>query len=157
MMVLNNKKGFSLMELLLSITVLALISALFFPTFFGGGKEALKEARKSTMMSAFQNTLSGAQIMLSIAYSKDLKIIGDLEENQTDLENKNLSNYCSMSTRVFRVRDNVYVFGAKMNTERNGVEVYYSEGTIYTPSNAQRVGITPADLESLWQTLYQEN
>ena len=65
-----NRKGFTLMELLLVVAVLAIVAAAAAPTFFGGAQDAMNEAKKASMMSAYQNTMSGANMLTAIAASK---------------------------------------------------------------------------------------
>ncbi len=58
------------MELLLVVAVLAIVAAAAAPTFFGGATEAMNEARRSSYLSAYTNTLSGASMYVSILASK---------------------------------------------------------------------------------------
>ena len=58
-----NKKGFTLMELLLVVAILAIVAAAAAPTFTSGASDALKEARKSAFLAAYQNTVTGAHMM----------------------------------------------------------------------------------------------
>lgn len=150
---INNKQGFTLMELLLTVFILIIVAATMMPTFFGGGREVLNETRKNSMLMAYQNTLSGTQLMLAIAYNKATKLIGDLDKEQESMENKLLSFYAPMAARSFSLEKKTYTFGAKMNEAGDGVVVYYSEGPTYSPENSQRVGLGDADLKALWETL----
>ncbi|NCB46810.1 prepilin-type N-terminal cleavage/methylation domain-containing protein [bacterium] len=67
---MRNRKGFTLMELLLVVAVLAIVAAAAAPTFFSGATEAINEAKRSSFLSAYQNTLSGANLLVSIEASK---------------------------------------------------------------------------------------
>lgn len=59
---MRNRKGFTLMELLLVVAVLAIVAAAAAPTFFGGAAEAMNEARKSSFMAAYTNASSAANM-----------------------------------------------------------------------------------------------
>ncbi len=104
-----NKKGFTLMELLLVVAVLAIVAAAAAPTFFGGAQEAMQEAKKSSFMSAYQNTLSGANLMVSIAASQ-----GNLPDGTADVDlsvegalisGKKLDDFAPAASRNFALND----------------------------------------------------
>ena len=95
-----NRKGFTLMELLLVVAVLAIVAAAAAPTFFGGAQEAMNEAKKSSFMSAYQNTISGANIFLSIEASKGNSV--DNDSLQTALE-----NYAPVAGRAYALNENL--------------------------------------------------
>ncbi len=65
-----NKKGFTLMELLLVVAVLAIVAAAAAPAFFGGATDAVNEAKRSQFLSAYSNTLSGANMHIAIMTSQ---------------------------------------------------------------------------------------
>ena len=65
-----NKKGFTLMELLLVVAILAIVAAAAAPTFSQGASDALREARKSSFLAAYQNTVTGAHMMVALGASK---------------------------------------------------------------------------------------
>ena len=114
-----NRKGFTLMELLLVVAVLAIVAAAAAPTFFGGAQDAMNEARKSSFMSAYQNTLSGANIYVSLQASKGIQV----ETN--DLQN-HLNDYCPEASRKFELGTEDSLKGtltATMNTTSRAVEV----------------------------------
>ncbi len=67
---MNKRSGFTLMELLLVVAVLAIVAAAAVPTFFGGAAEAMKEARKSRIASAYTNLFSQANMAASVAMAK---------------------------------------------------------------------------------------
>jgi prepilin-type N-terminal cleavage/methylation domain-containing protein len=64
------KQGFTLVELLLVVAILAIVAAAASPTFFQGAQEALAEARKAPFLAAYQNTVSGANTALSTALTR---------------------------------------------------------------------------------------
>lgn len=68
---MNTKRGFTLMELLLVVAVLAIVAAAAAPTFFGGAKDALREARKANVSSAFSNLMSEATMSASLQMAKN--------------------------------------------------------------------------------------
>ena len=97
------KKGFTLMELLLVVAVLAIVAAAAAPTFFGGAQEAMEEAKKSSFMSAYQNTMSGANLMVSIAASQGNIPTGacQLDSDSLTWAANNLSHYAPVASRQF--------------------------------------------------------
>lgn len=122
-----NKKGFTLMELLLVVAVLAIVAAAAAPTFFGGAQEALNEAKKSNMNAAYQNALTGANIMLGIAASKGTPLAGNLDKTQTGFD-KTLADYTPISARTFKADGGTFVFGAEMTTDGKTLLVGYVAG-----------------------------
>lgn len=58
------------MELLLVVAVLAIVAAAAAPTFFGGAKQAMDEARKSTFMAAWSQVMSQGSMTTSIEMAK---------------------------------------------------------------------------------------
>ena len=95
-----NRKGFTLMELLLVVAVLAIVAAAAAPTFFGGAQEAMNEAKKSSFMSAYQNTISGANIYLSIEASKGNTVTNDSLQTA-------LNTYAPLAGRAYALNDTV--------------------------------------------------
>ena len=92
---MRNRKGFTLMELLLVVAVLAIVAAAAAPTFFGGAAEAMNEAKKSSFLSAYQNTLSGANLYLSIEAAKGNATV--------TLDETNLAKYAPLTSRYFEL------------------------------------------------------
>ena len=92
-----NKKGFTLMELLLVVAVLAIVAAAAAPTFFNGSQEALQEAKKASFLSAYQNALSGANIYISIEVSKGNTVNSEKLTNSID-------TYAPAATRAFNLQ-----------------------------------------------------
>ena len=95
-----NRKGFTLMELLLVVAVLAIVAAAAAPTFFGGAQEAMNEAKKASFMSAYQNTISGANIYLSIEASKGNTVSNDTLQNALD-------TYAPVAGRAYALNENL--------------------------------------------------
>lgn len=124
------KKGFTLMELLLVVAVLAIVAAAAAPTFFGGAKEAMEEAKKASFMSAYQNTLSGANLMLSIGASQgNMPTVGDDLSTVTTLTGKNLNEYAPAAARSFDLGNNYTgVLTAKYSTVNNVTAAYVYNG-----------------------------
>lgn len=148
-----NKKGFTLMELLLVVAVLAIVAAAAAPTFFGGAQEAMDEARKASMHSAYQNTVSGANMMLSIAASKGLAAGKDTDlETTAIVGTSTMKLYAPEAARTFKSAKNTeYVFRAKMDSNGVGVIItaYKKEGTV-----EQTPAIDDASkLETLWTNI----
>lgn len=123
------KKGFTLMELLLVVAVLAIVAAAAAPTFFGGAKEAMDEARKSSFMSAYQNTISGANLLMGIAASQGTVPTKDAVLTFTDKSNteKKLEDYAPRAARVFTNKNGKsYIFSAVYNG--TDVDIVYDAG-----------------------------
>lgn len=114
-----NKKGFTLMELLLVVAILAIVAAAAAPTFTSGASDALKEARKSGFLSAYQNTVTGAHMMVALAASKgsDTADIGLDQATSAGYEH-NLDYYAPIATRQFKnSKGTVYTLGAAVTSE----------------------------------------
>ncbi len=135
-----NRKGFTLMELLLVVAVLAIVAAAAAPTFFGGAKDAMNEARKSSFMSAYQNTISGANMLVAVAASQGKTIAeGELTFTDNYGKTKVLADYVPVSARFFNVIDDTKTraFTAKMGAN-NTVVISYGE----TTGNAEPTTVT---------------
>ena len=119
-----NKRAFTLMELLLTITVLAIVGTSTIPTFFGGAKETLEDAKKSNMHSAYQNARTGANILISIATAKDKLLSGNLDNLTEDSEIKNLEQYAPATSRTFIGKNgSKFVFGANVIQTTEGKSI----------------------------------
>ncbi len=158
-----NRKGFTLMELLLVVAVLAIVAAAAAPTFFGGAQDAMNEAKKASMMSAYQNTMSGANMLTSIAASKGVLpttagvLTVNLPKNDgtTGTDNKTIADYAPLAARIFtNIAGTKYAFGAYY--DGNKVVAFYNtcDGT-NEPTYAQANVINDAntDLEAKWKSL----
>ena len=135
-----NRKGFTLMELLLVVAVLAIVAAAAAPTFFGGAQEAMEEAKKSTFLSAYQNTLSGANLMVSIAASQGKTPSGDADIDLTAADplgtGKTLNDYAPEAARTFNL-DDTYKGALKATyvASKKGVYVYYNGNPVELEPN----------------------
>ncbi len=121
-----NKKGFTLMELLLVVAILAIVAAAAAPTFTSGASDALKEARKSAFLAAYQNTVTGAHMMIALAASKGYDVgVESVElDNFTEIKDPNNSSktlvhkleyYAPLATRQFKnSKGTIYSLGAKV-------------------------------------------
>ena len=63
----KNKKAFTLLELLLIVAVLSIVAIAAAPFFFEGSRDSLSQARKSSFLRAYQHTMTGAQMMITLA------------------------------------------------------------------------------------------
>lgn len=114
---MRNRKGFTLMELLLVVAVLAIVAAAAAPTFFGGASEAMNEAKKSSFLSAYQNTLSGANLYLSVEAAKGNAGTAVLDEG-------NLAKYAPLASRYYELSADVKGnLSAQLNSATKAVEV----------------------------------
>lgn len=159
-----NRKAFTLMELLLTIAVLIIVAASTAPTFFGGAKEVLDDAKKSNMRTAYQNTRTGANILISIATAKAKSISGNLDTINEDSELKKLESYASIASRVFEGKNgNKYVFGAKAikdSADKDICILTYVEGEdpkadgtpIAEPNSSEQTILE--NLNTLWDTVF---
>ncbi len=158
------RKAFTLLELLLTIAVLAIVAASSIPTFLGGAKEVLEDAKKSNMCTAYQNTRTGANILISIATAKAKSISGNLDTISEDSELKKLENYVSIASRVFEGKNgNKYVFGAKAIKDSSGKDLCIltyvegedpkADGTPIAEPNASDQTILE-NLNTLWETVF---
>lgn len=153
-----NRKGFTLMELLLVVAVLAIVAAAAAPTFFGGAQDAMNEAKKASMMSAYQNTMSGANMLTAIAASKGVlpTTAGELSvtlPNETTA--KTIADYTPLAARVFtNISGKKYAFGAYF--DGNKVVAFYNEtnGTTEpTLSTTNLISDANTDLETKWNNI----
>lgn len=72
---MKKRSGFTLMELLLVVAVLAIVAAAAAPTFFGGAADAMKEARKARIASAFTQLFSEANMAAAVAQAKGEAVV----------------------------------------------------------------------------------
>ena len=149
-----NKKGFTLMELLLVVAILAIVAAAAAPTFTSGASDALKEARKSAFLAAYQNTVTGAHMMIALAASKGYDVAskvdnnGSIElDNFTEIKNGTGNNaetlvhkfdyYAPLATRQFKNSNgDIYSLGAKVIKATTGNKLYIT----YKKSDTTAVG-----------------
>ena len=157
-----NRKGFTLMELLLVVAVLAIVAAAAAPTFFGGAQDAMNEAKKASYMSAYQNAISGANMLTAIAASKGvLPSAAGLLSLTIDGDAKTIANYAPLAARTFKNRagNKTYVFGASViqdGTSGYKVVAFYSEGATEPTSVGTEI-VDPNDatngLEAKWKAI----
>lgn len=113
---MRNRKGFTLMELLLVVAVLAIVAAAAAPTFFGGAAEAINEAKRSQFLSAYQNVISGANVMMSIEAAKG----NVLNKTQFGTE---FPNFVPAAARTFNNGTAERILSANISTD-NEIIVY---------------------------------
>ncbi len=120
-----NKKGFTLMELLLVVAVLAIVAAAAAPAFFSGAAEAVKEAKRAQFLSAYSNSLSAANMYMSIKASKGGSITaGNIAETE-------LIKYVPAAARTFKKEDNSSVL-LTVDYNENGTVTVKAGGTAVT-------------------------
>lgn len=165
-----NKKGFTLMELLLVVAVLAIVAAAAAPTFFGGAQEAMEEAKKASMYSAYQNCISGANMLIAIAASKGVVPTADGvlqwsdptltktdKNDEPESKIKTLNYYSPVAGRVFTDKNgiNSYIFSARYNATARNVDIYCGKGTADANAIAGgKINVatdTKAALEDYWK------
>lgn len=125
------RKGFTLMELLLVVAILAIVAAAAAPTFTSGASDALKEARKSGFLSAYQNTVTGAHMMIALGASKGYDATNinlDSTAIITPIATLTLDYYAPIATRQFKNnKGNAYTLGARV-TEDHKLVIVYKQG-----------------------------
>ena len=134
-----NKKGFTLMELLLVVAILAIVAAAAAPTFTSGASDALKEARKSAFLAAYQNTVTGAHMMIALAASKgydlaskvtdgnkgELDSLGQITDTESKVVVYEFGYYAPLATRQFKnSKGDIYSLGAKIVKTDAGNKLY---------------------------------
>ena len=152
-----NRKGFTLMELLLVVAVLAIVAAAAAPTFFGGAQEAMDEAKKASMMSAYQNTISGSNMLMAMAASKGISPTANtVPVNFGTADAEKLTYFTPAAARVFtNAKGASYIFSAKYDDTNKKIVITYGQGT------ADTAATTPVPdgenvakiLENLWTAI----
>ena len=158
------KKAFTLMELLLSIAVLAIVAASAIPTFFGGAKEAIEDARKANMHTAYQRARTGANLLIGIVTARADTLSGNLDCITEDDHNKSLNFYSPISSRIFEGKNgSKFVFGANISQDSNGKNICtmtYVSGEDPTQTGIQVAEPDATDyvvheaLNTLWETVF---
>lgn len=149
---MKKKTGFTLVELLLVVAILAIVAAAASPTFFAGAQEALAEARKAPFLAAYQNTVSGANTALSTAMSR-----GETVDNTGIIPR--FQNYAPISSRTFKDEiGNNYTMSAYFDRGNNEVIVYagpYVSNDVEPSTNAAYTVTdpTPDGLNQFWKDL----
>ncbi len=151
------KHGFTLMELLLSVAILAIIAVAVAPAWNEGSQQALDESKKGAFCSAFQNTVSGANLMMGVmltrygktsdkgsGYKNEFLPTGlslDAQKQFTYKENKkdiikNLNYYAPVSNRRFKnLKDKEFFISAKIGDNQT-VVLYYVESNGYVQNSS---------------------
>ncbi len=93
------------MELLLVVAILAIVAAAAAPTFSGGASDALREARKSAFLAAYQNAVTGAHMMVALGASKGYDA-ADINLDETPIITGQttlvMEYYAPVATRQFK-------------------------------------------------------
>jgi prepilin-type N-terminal cleavage/methylation domain-containing protein len=149
---MNNNSGFTLVELLLVVAILAIVAAAASPTFFAGAQEALAEARKAPFLSAYQNAVSGANTALSTALTR-----GEMPDESGVIPR--FTDYTPISARTFKDEEgNNYTMSAYYN--RTDKEVIIYAGAYISNNNEPSANSgypvtdpTPDGLTRFWKDL----
>ena len=146
---MRNRKGFTLMELLLVVAVLAIVAAAAAPTFFSGASEAMNEARKSSFMAAYTNASSAANMNAAL-YATGAK--GAVVTAPTIIQ---LMENSPFATRIFT--NNAGKFGlifAQYNPGTKSIDVKYTTTLSNTRPTADvtadTAGTAITDVSAAW-------
>jgi prepilin-type N-terminal cleavage/methylation domain-containing protein len=156
-----NKKGFTLMELLLVVAILAIVAAAAAPTFSQGASDALREARKSSFLAAYQNTVTGAHMMVALGASKgydaksiylDNAALIPAEGNTT----YKLDYYAPLATRQFKNDSgNDFTLSARVDENHKLIIIYQAGLTAPTSGGTDIVINTDSTtaLNTAWKAI----
>lgn len=145
---MRNRKGFTLMELLLVVAVLAIVAAAAAPTFFSGASEAMNEARKSSFMAAYTNASSAANMNAAL-YATGAK--GSVV---TEPSIAQLMENSPLNTRIFT--DNAGKFGlifAEYNSTTKSIDVKYTTLGATRPTAEATTGTAITDVSAAWTAI----
>ncbi len=121
------------MELLLVVAVLAIVAAAAAPAFFSGATEAMNEAKRAQFLSAYSNSLSAANMYMSIKASKGDPITpGNISEDE-------LKKYVPAAARTFKNEKDILVL---LTVD------YNADGTV-----AVKAGGTAVTADTTWAAL----
>ena len=155
-----NRKAFTLMELLLVVSIVAIVAAASAPMFSSGSEDAVREAKRASFLRAYQNTISGANLMMGLLltnYTQSKKGQSNASYaragfltpglsldalNQWKVGNKgecvNLNYYSPILSRMFKdLNGHQYFFSAKFGDNQD-LLIYYVD-----VSNNNRPDQTP--------------
>ena len=149
------RHGFTLMELLLAVAILAIIVVAVAPAWTTGSQQALEESRKTAFCSSYQNTVFAANLMMGVMLNNYTatsnngrtdkeKYNGKMlpeglsldSKNQFVFKNnsepKNLNYYAPVSSRTFTNLKNKSFFISAKTGPNQTVILYYVETDGYS-------------------------
>lgn len=146
---MRNRKGFTLMELLLVVAVLAIVAAAAAPTFFSGASEAMNEARKSSFMAAYTNASSAANMNAAL-YATGAKEGGVVTEPSI----AHLMENSPLDTRIFTDNDGKFgLIFAEYNSGTKSIDVKYTALSEDRPTEEGSTGTAITDVSAAWNTI----
>jgi len=137
---MKNKKGFTIVELVIVIAVIAILAAVLIPTFSG----VVSKANDSSALQTAQNTLKQALLMTNTATISE----GSLIVLDTDKEASSRPNY------VYRYGNDT--LDAKTDVYENSSSTSFKSGTLAEGTNAifcSSTAVTKNDGETPTYTL----
>ena len=158
------KQGFTLMELLLAVAILAITVVAVAPAWTSGSQQALEESKKASFCSSYQNAVYGANLMMGVMLNNytattnkgsEDKFKGQMLPEGLSLDSlkqfmftnkqsevKNLNYYVPVSGRRFtNLKNKEYFISAKTGPNQT-VIIYYVEANGYVQNSSWDKGYT---------------
>lgn len=173
-----NKKGFTLMELLLVVAIIAILAAATAPTFTGGANDSFQESKKANFFNAYQQAVSGANLMMGIMVAEFTRTgnsgSGSTNEflpakltldagNQWKIkingkdEQRNLNFYSPVTSRVFySLKGKQYFISAKIG-DKQDVVFYWVDANGYNKWGEKKGLVNYTELADSQSGKYRDN
>jgi prepilin-type N-terminal cleavage/methylation domain-containing protein len=149
---MNRRQGFTLMELLLVVAVLAIVAAAAAPTFFTGANEALSEARKSQLMSAYSNASTAANMNAALYASGAKKDESDAMITAPTVAQ--LMDGSPIESRTFRNnKDKAGVVYAHYDATSKKISFYYTALAATPTEGSDNTGTLITDISTVWDVI----
>ena len=143
------KQGFTLMELLLAVAILAITVVAVAPAWTDGSQQALEESKKASFCSSYQNAVYGANLMMGVMLNNytattnkgstesfkgqmlpeglTLDALKQFMYTNKESETKNLNYYSPVSSRKFiNLKNKSFFISAKVGPNQT-IILYYVE------------------------------